>query len=74
MTFGRELVGLGAFLEVVMWRFDPRSFYVSSLRVKLILACQEVLKMSWALNEPKMGCFLLLKHYLKDAPQVEINS
>jgi hypothetical protein len=35
-----------------MWRFERRTFYTSSLRVKLILACQEVQKMSLALKEP----------------------
>jgi hypothetical protein len=34
-------------------RFEQRAFYIGSLKVKLILACQEVLKMSLALNEPK---------------------
>ena len=36
----------GACLEVV-WRFEWRTFYISSLKVKLILACQEVLKWVW---------------------------
>ena len=37
------LVSCGACLEVV-WRFERRTFYIGSLRVKLVLACQEVLK------------------------------
>ena len=36
----------GACLEVV-WRFEQRTFYIGSWRVKLILACQEVLKWIW---------------------------
>ena len=47
MTFGRELVVLltkpsmfGKFL-VHAWRFEQRTFYIGSWRVKLILACQE---------------------------------
>ena len=31
-------------LEVVTWRFEQRTFYIDSLRVRLISACQEVLK------------------------------
>ena len=60
MTSVRELVVLytkpsmlGEFwvhaLRIVR-RFEQRTFYIGSLRVKLILACQEV-----ALNEPKIG-------------------
>ena len=51
MTFGRELVVLlakpsmlGKFLVhawEVVWRFEQRTFYFGSWRVKLILACQE---------------------------------
>ena len=54
MTFGRELVVLhmkpsmsGKFWVHAMrlvWIFEQRTFYIGSLRVKLILACQEVLK------------------------------
>ena len=54
MTFGWDLVVLhtmrsmfgnfrSACLEVV-WRFEQRTFYIGLLRVKFILACQEVLK------------------------------
>ena len=50
MTFGRELVVLlitpsmfGKFL-VNAWRFEHMTFYIGSWRVKLIFACQEVLK------------------------------
>jgi hypothetical protein len=28
----------------VVWRFEHRTFYIGSWRVKLILTCQEVLK------------------------------
>ena len=30
-----------------VWRFEQRAFYINSLRVKIILACQEVLKRIW---------------------------
>ena len=52
MAFERELVVyktfrvwlvFGACLEV-MWRCEQRTLYIGSVRVKLILACQEVLK------------------------------
>jgi hypothetical protein len=36
----------GACLEVV-WRLKHRTFYIGSLRVKLILECLEVLKRVW---------------------------
>jgi hypothetical protein len=36
----------------VVWGFERRSFYMGSMRVNLILTCQEVLEMSLALNEP----------------------
>ena len=34
---------LGASLEVIVWRFERRTFYTGSMRVKLILTRQEVL-------------------------------
>ena len=37
----------GACLEVVMWRFEWRKFCIGSLKVKLILACQEELNWDW---------------------------
>ena len=46
----------GACLEVVvvMWDFEQRTVYVSSLEVKLILTCsQESAKMKLALNKLK---------------------
>ena len=48
-TFGQELVVLqtppSRFSKFsVVWRFKQKTFYISSLRVKLILACQELLK------------------------------
>ena len=30
-----------------VWRFKQRAFYINSMRVKIILACQEVLKRIW---------------------------
>ena len=36
-------LGFGAYLRVV-WKCDWRTFYIGSSRVKLILACQQVLK------------------------------
>jgi hypothetical protein len=32
----------------VVWRFEHRTFYIGSWRVKLVLACQEVLKWVWS--------------------------
>jgi hypothetical protein len=51
--------GFGACVEVVMWRFErKKTFYIVSLRVKLILACQKGPKMSLVLNGAhKIGCF-----------------
>ena len=34
-----------------------KEFYTGSLRVKLTLACQEMLELSWVLNEPKKVTF-----------------
>ena len=31
----------------LVWRFEQRTFFISSLRAKLILACQEVLNGVW---------------------------
>ena len=39
-------VSFGACLEVV-WRFEQRTFYIGSLRVELVLVCQEVPKWVW---------------------------
>jgi hypothetical protein len=36
---------------MVMWRFERQIVYIGSLRVKLILACQQYAKVSLALNE-----------------------
>ena len=49
MSFGWELVVLHTRPSMfgnwdIVWRFEQRTFYIGSLRVKLILACQEVLK------------------------------
>jgi hypothetical protein len=33
-----------AYLEVIVWKFEQGTFYIGLLRVKVILACQEVLK------------------------------
>ena len=62
MTFGGELVVLfikpsmfGKFFNAclkVMWRFEQWTFYIDSLRVKLVLAPIEFAKMSLTLNEP----------------------
>ena len=57
---------------MVVWRFEHRTFYISSLRIKLILACQEVLWWVW----PPMNQKRLLFHSnwntaSKHAPQVE---
>ena len=32
-----------------MWRFEQRTFYVDSSKVKVILVCSEVLKWIWLL-------------------------
>ena len=42
-----SLVSLWCMLEVV-WRLEWRTSYITSLRFKLILACQEVLKQVWS--------------------------
>ena len=53
MTFGQELVFhttpsmFGKFFDAcleVVWAFKRRTFHIDWSRVKLILACQEVLK------------------------------
>ena len=54
-----------AYLEVVVWKFEQRTFYISLLRVKVILACQEVHKISLALNELRY-----IASSFKHAPQV----
>ena len=61
MTFGRELIVLftkpskfGKFLVHVLevvWRFKQSTFYIGSLRVKLILANSTGAKMILTLNE-----------------------
>ena len=43
-------------LEAV-WRFEWRTLYVSSLRVKLVLECQEVLKWVWPSTNPNKLLF-----------------
>ena len=53
-----------------MWRFERRTFYTGSLRVKLILACQEVQKMSLALKEPYEIGFLFI-HFQTLPPSMD---
>jgi hypothetical protein len=66
MSFGRELVVLLT-KPSVGWRFEQRTFYIGSWRVKLILACQDA-KMSLALHEPIQNNQLPIKTHvaLKD--------
>lgn len=73
MTFGRELVDLGAFLEVVMRRFDRRSFLCQFVEGQTHFGMSRGAKNELALNEPKWVAFHYSKHSLKDAPEVEIN-
>jgi hypothetical protein len=47
------LVNFGACLEV-LWRFEQRTFFVSSLRTKTILACQEMLNEFGPLNQNRL--------------------
>ena len=55
-----------AYLEVVVWKFEQRTFYISLLRVKVILACQEVHKISLALNELRyIASSFKVKHSLQ---------
>ena len=75
MIFGQELIVLASFRSMlVVWRFKQRTFYIDTLRVKLILACQEVLKMSLTLNELKQVALHSISNTTSEyAPQVERN-
>ena len=75
MTFGQELVALRTtfstfekfLVHAFVWRFEQRTIHIGSLRVKLILACQNGHTMSLAPNEPhEIGySSLKLKHYFQ---------
>jgi hypothetical protein len=75
MTFPQELVVLHTstpcmFDKILVhaWRycgrFKQRTFYIGSLRFKLILACQEVLNWVW----PSMNLNTLLFHQIQTLP------
>jgi hypothetical protein len=75
VIFAREFVVLhtttsmfskfcGACLEVV-WRFEQRTFYKGSLRIKLTLACQEVPEWAWPSMNWNTSFKFKFKHYLR---------
>ena len=64
------LLSFGACLEVVLWRLQQSTFSISSLRVKYILAWEEVLKWVWPQCTDIECSPFKFKHYLQASTNI----